>query len=346
MGWRVVVRVWYGNSCSNIIQFMDASFSLREMRLEIDDLQKWFDLIEFDRVEDEPRVPPEKMLEKRKQAVEDHGKTCFGFVLESEEQTFGMVSFHDLVLLPERGKPAFCAVMVNPEFRRRGIGRRLYESGLDRLREFGFDRCMTFVRESNEPALAFARHLGCSELDRQYLLTMDLAAISSEEWPLAEDGAIGIFSLAHLRDTDSQWLEKLHGLCKAFEKDLPSRVEINTFPEDRSAFEKVLCVDWEVNFDGSFVAIVEDVWAATAWLSWPLAGADWCAHIMTGVRPEFRRRGLVKTIKRTGFAWAKRAGVRYIHTNQQESNLPMLTLNRQLGFETKSCYIVLEHQFG
>ena len=329
-----------------IVDTASTSFSLREMRLEIDDLQKWFDLNEFDRVEDEPRPPPEKMLETRKQAVEDHGKTCFGFVLESEEQTVGMVSFHNIGTLLNIGKPIFCDVVINPEFRRRGFGRQLYESGLDRLRELGFDRCVVEVREGNEAALAFTEYLGCSELDRQYLLTIDLTTLSDEGIATNADDTVQLFSLAQLRDTDPQWREKLHDLSKAFEKDIPSRVEVSIFPEDLDEFEKLLYVEWELDLDGSFVAVIEGVWAATAWISRHTAEEDWRYHIMTGVRPEFRRRGLVKTLKRAGFAWAMRVGIRYIHTNQQESNLPMLTLNRQLGFETKSCYILLEHQFG
>jgi RimJ/RimL family protein N-acetyltransferase len=328
---------------------MDAashSFGLRDMRLEIDDLQKWSDLIEFDRAEGEPRVSPDAMLEKRKQAVEDHGKTCFGFAIESEAQTVGMVSFFDIGTLPKLGTPIFVVVMVNPKYRRRGLGRRLYASGLDRLRELGFDRCITNVREGNEAALAFADHLGCSELDRAYLLTMDLATLPDEGIAMKSDDTVQIFSLAELRDTDAQWREKLHDLCKAFEKDLPSRVEVSIFPEDLDEFEKRLLVEWKMDLGGSFVAVTDGVWAGTTWVSQPTAGDDWCFHIMTGVRPEFRRRGLVKTLKRAGFAWGKSAGIRYILTNQQESNLPMLALNRQLGFETKSCYITLEHQFG
>ena len=52
--------------------------------------------------------------------------------------------------------------------------------------------------------------------------------------------------------------------------------------------------------------------------------------------------------KKTGARYAigvgNGTGIRYIHTNQQESNNPMLTLNQNLGFEIKSCYILFQNQ--
>ena len=322
------------------------TLNLRDMRLDLDDMRMWLDLIEFHRVEDETRVPADKMLERRQQAVND-GKNLFGHVLESGEKIVGAVMYHDDDELLAQGKPIHCLVMVDPEFRGHGCGRQLYESGLEQLRELGFDRCLGYVREGNTEGLAFADSLGCNEFNRFYKLTLNLSTLPDEELEPTIDETTQIFSLAQLRETDPHWMEKLHELSLTFMKDLPSRVEMaDIFPGNTDDFEKLLgASEWDISLDGSYVAVVEGAWAATAWVTQAVPDSDWCFHLMTGVRPEHRRRGLVKVIKHAGFAWARASGIRYIHTIQQESNMPMLTLNRNLGFEIMNCYIALEHQF-
>lgn len=323
-----------------------SAINLRAMRLDIEDMQTWFDLIETIRLEDEPNIPAETRLEYRKKAVENEGKICFGYVLESGEKTVGMVSFLNIGTLPSVGNPIACMVIINPKFRRRGFGEQLYASGLDQLRELGFDRCFVNVREGNDEGLAFAERLGFSEVDREYKLTLDLTTLNDDELAIPSDPEVQIFSLAQLKETDPQWAEKLHDLAIAFSKNLPSRVNISDlFPDNLDAFEKLLCSEWEINLDGSSVAMIDRVWVATTWIAQAVPDSDWCYHLMTGVRPEYRRRGLVKLLKRAGFAWGKESGIRYIHTNQHDSNKPMLSLNLGLGFKIMNSYKLLEHQF-
>ncbi len=62
---------------------------------------------------------------------------------------------------------------VLPEYRRRGIGRALYERGLERAREFADERPIeTVVLASNEHGLAFAGKHGFVEVER-YILPGD-----------------------------------------------------------------------------------------------------------------------------------------------------------------------------
>ena len=323
-----------------------STFSLREMRLDIDDMRTWFDLIEIIRIEDEPNIPPEKMLENRKSAVENDGKVCLGYVLESVDQTVGMVDFSNNATLPNEGTPIHSMVIVKPEFRRLGYGKRLYESGLEQLRERGFDRCLTQIREGNDEGLAFADRLGFSEVVRQYKLTLDLTTITDDEVAPPASSEVQIFSLAQLKETDPRWLEKLHELSLAFIRDIPSRVDSSDIlPDNLEAFEKFLFTEWEIHLEGSSVAIVDGVFVATTWIRQAVAKSDWCYHFLTGVRPEYRRRGLVKLLKRAGFAWGKESGIRYIHTSQHDTNKPMLELNLSLGFKIMSGYICAEHRF-
>ena len=175
---------------------------------------------------------------------------------------------------------------------------------------------------------------------------MDLTTITDDEVAPPASSEVQIFSLAQLKETDPRWLEKLHELSLAFIRDIPSRVDSSDIiPDNLEAFEKFLFTEWEIHLEGSSVAIVDGVWAATTWIMQAVAESDWCYHLMTGVRPEYRRRGLVKLLKHNGFAWCKKSEIRYIHTNQHDTNNPMLTLNLNLGFKIMSGYVMLEHQF-
>ncbi len=328
---------------------MDASsstFNIRETSLNIQDVGAFVDLIEIIRAEDEPNIPAEKRLEWRKSAVENDGKTCIGYTIESDDQTVGMVNYTNIGTLPNEGTPIDSIVIVKPEFRKQGYGKQLYEAGLERLGALGFDRCFSKVRENNDAGLAFAHHLDFSEVDREYKLILDITDLVDEEVAPPADSEIQVSSLAQLKVTDPRWLEKLHELSIAFVKDLPSRVDTSDIiPDNLEAFEKFLFTELEIHLEGSSVAIVDGVWVATTWIKQTVAESDWCYHLMTGVRPEYRRRGLVKLLKRDGFAWCKKAGIRYIHTNQHDTNKPMLTLNLNLGFKIMSLYICLEHKF-
>ena len=130
---------------------MDASsstFNIRETSLNIQDVGAFVDLFEIIRAEDEPNIPAEKRLEWRKRAVENDGKTCIGYTIESDDQTVGMVTYTNIGTLPNEGTPISSMVIVKPEFRKQGYGRQLYESGLERLRALGFDRC--FINSPRE----------------------------------------------------------------------------------------------------------------------------------------------------------------------------------------------------
>ena len=127
-------------------------------------------------------------------------------------------------------------------------------------------------------------------------------------------------------------------------RDIPSRTGVaEGFPKTAEELKARLLDEIEINLDSSYVLLVEGVWAATAWMSTPEPGQDSCYHFMTGVHSDYRRRGFVKLIKRAGFDWCRTHGIRYIHTNQHDTNKPMLDLNMGLGFKIASTHVMYCH---
>jgi N-acetylglutamate synthase len=57
---------------------------------------------------------------------------------------------------------------VAPGYRSYGIARSLYEKSLQELRTQGIWRCNVYVLDSNPGALAFWKHNGWSELEKEF----------------------------------------------------------------------------------------------------------------------------------------------------------------------------------
>jgi GNAT superfamily N-acetyltransferase len=64
---------------------------------------------------------------------------------------------------------------------------------------------------------------------------------------------------------------------------------------------------------------------------------------LTGVRREYRRRGLATALKAVALARAQLRGVETMWTNNEENN-PMFALNLKLGFQTAWNYIVMTRE--
>ena len=66
-----------------------------------------------------------------------------------------------------------------------------------------------------------------------------------------------------------------------------------------------------------------------------------CLRIgITGVLPEFRRRGIGRALKLRVHAWAKAHAFREIRTSNTRPNVAMLSLNESLG------YVIVESWAG
>jgi GNAT superfamily N-acetyltransferase len=64
-------------------------------------------------------------------------------------------------------------------------------------------------------------------------------------------------------------------------------------------------------------------------------------NAFTGVLREYRGRGLAQALKLQTILLAKREGVRYVRTNNDSKNAPMLAVNRKLGYMPEPGYYEL-----
>src|SRR5581483_10900838 len=83
--------------------------------------------------------------------------------------------------------------------------------------------------------------------------------------------------------------------------------------------------------EGSFVAIVDGVAAAVSLLIVDEESSR-ATSMFTGTLREYRGRGLGLAVKLASIAWARERGIERLVTNNDETNAPMLAINRKLGY--------------
>jgi len=82
----------------------------------------------------------------------------------------------------------------------------------------------------------------------------------------------------------------------------------------------------------TFVALEGDDVVAYAKLSLSLARPHVAMHDITGVRRDWRGRGIAGALKAAEIAWAKENGYERLETDNEERNEPIRRLNERYGY--------------
>jgi GNAT superfamily N-acetyltransferase len=208
-------------------------------------------------------------------------------------------------------------VLVHPDQRNQGIGSALYELAFEHLVSLGAPRATSMFDET-EAGLEFARRRGWREVRAEILSMLDPRDVDEQPSPLVE--------LVPARDLDPR---ELHRVDEEATRDVPAVEELEGIPYDEwRAFV------WDnplVTRDGSFGAVVDGSVAAVSLLT---ANIDIgrAANMFTGTSREHRGRGLALAVKLASTHWAAANGITQIVTTNDETNAPMLAVNRRLGY--------------
>ena len=132
------------------------------------------------------------------------------------------------------------------------------------------------------------------------------------------------------------WKRDLHRLYTDVEQDVPA-----PFPIQKVRFEDFEALSLGRRFvgDGFFVALDGDELVG---LTEPQPVDDVPKAIeqnLTGVRSDYRGRGIALALKSQAAIWAAQAGFTTIRTQNAQSNAAMLAVNDRLGFERKRATI-------
>jgi GNAT superfamily N-acetyltransferase len=208
-------------------------------------------------------------------------------------------------------------VRVLPEHRRRGIGAALFEAVRAHVVSLAAPVVLAQFDESRD-GVRFASARGFAEARAEVWSVLDPRTVADRP-----DASV---ELVPARDLDPR---DLHRVDEEATRDMPSHDAIESID-----YEEWLGFVWRYPFfskDGSFGAVVDGELAAVSFLlADPAQGR--AINMFTGTASRFRGRGLALAVKLASTHWAAAQGITQIATTNDETNAPMLAVNRRLGY--------------
>jgi GNAT superfamily N-acetyltransferase len=219
-------------------------------------------------------------------------------------------------------------IAVLPEVRRQGIGGALWNCVAAHARTLDRTSMTVWIVSDDEGSLAFARARGFAQIGIVRESALDLRQDPGRPDPLPD--GVRIVALSDLLDRDDMD-RALYAIELEAIPDTPGpqTIQAPPFEEWRNAHYAHML---ERPQHATVALAGEDVigWAAIA----PRGrGGTVAQNRGTSVCRAWRRRGVARAIKQAQIARARAAGIERLITQNDDANIPMRSLNEQLGYE-------------
>jgi mycothiol synthase len=234
---------------------------------------------------------------------------------------------------------------VHPDYQGRGIGKALFERVLAAIAPQNPISLRTFSREDYAGTRRFLEKHGFVEGKRTWESFLDLAAFDFGRYAgqpeQVEAQGIRLCQLTELQGV-SGWEEQLLHLYNTIQLDVPDFDQAAAVTMEQ--FQKTYLGSGAFLAEGNFIALDGDRWVGMSTL-WKGMGDHQYDTGLTGVLPEYRRRGLALALKLRSLAWAKEQSITQIRTSNASTNKGMLAINEQMGFVKRPAWLHLVRQF-
>lgn len=229
-------------------------------------------------------------------------------------------------------------IALLPGWRGRGLDSRMLQHGIAGLKA-DINELATCIREDHLPHMSFLDEFGFEERFRSWGAHLDLETFDPTpfEEEIEELQAAG-FSFVPYEDLESEENERrLLELKRELERDVLSFDPIVPSGRSGAMEEDVIAAGLMVALDpqGDFVGM------ATLRRASPDGGID---SGLTGVRREYRGRGIATALKVRSLAVAKELGATETGTGGGGANAPMKRLNQKLGYRAGPDWVTLLSQ--
>jgi mycothiol synthase len=233
-------------------------------------------------------------------------------------------------------------IIIKPQFQLRGIGSALYEKVFNSLKQFRPKLLATQTREDNKVALDMINRRGFDEKHRGGMSELDTTEFDFSPYEKLEENlqkhGIEIKTMRQL-ESDPNRDRKLYDLDWEVTRDEPTsgndtQVDFETFVrEGLNNSERLL--------DGYFVAVDGDKYVGLCMLNHNKADNK-LMHGITGIRRQYRRKGIALALKVRAVRFAYENGHPAIQTSNEVNNRPILSINERLGFKRLPDWVYFE----
>ena len=222
-----------------------------------------------------------------------------------------------------------CLVIVDPAERRQGVGAALFDELLEAVR---LHRPAN-LRANGDPGrpddLAWAERRGFAATQHLKFQALDLAGFDPAPWEaVVAASPFRFVPFDHLRSEGGE--RQLHAMFQEYLSHTPDAGESPYQPfEPWRQWALESAGAWP---EGWIIAVAPD----GSWAGFTMAQRDGgqAAHIfMSGVAPKYRGEGLGVALKAAATLHAQRSGITRLTTLNHAANVPILAINRKLGFQ-------------
>ena len=226
----------------------------------------------------------------------------------------------------------FLQLFVHPTYQNQGIGSKLYTHILEALQPFEPVQIRTQIREDQPQSVRFLQQRGFREEQRKWesrldLTTFDLGPYLGVEQRLSEQGTV-LKTLEELA-IDPERDRKLYALDWQIRQDVPA-------PEPRRPISfELFCARFlyhpEIVPEAFIVAVHNGEYVGLSFM-----GAQPSSKListgLTGTLRSYRHMGIATALKLRGIRYAQQLGYAVLRTVNDALNVPMLSINRRMGF--------------
>lgn len=284
----------------------------------------------FSSHQDEPTSEPGLKVD-----YEEHKERIFRLVVAEDEQG-ELLGFNWATRSRFDPSHAYFYLIVKPEQRGQGVGRRLYDDLVQAAVEAQVKNLQVSVQDTCQEGLAFTEQRGFTEQSHYIGLALDLDAFDDQPYDAI---------IARLKGEGFQFtsMDKL-GNTEEVQRKLyllndSTNMEM-TVPDDEHSwlsFEdfqaKVCQTDW-YKPGGQIVAIdsASGAWAAMSAIT-RFEGSDHAYNLHTGIDRLYHRRKLAQAVLVLALRYAREVlKVNRAHADENVLNLPSIAIYRELGY--------------
>ncbi|HYF79986.1 MAG TPA: GNAT family N-acetyltransferase [Symbiobacteriaceae bacterium] len=277
------------------------------------------------------------------QEDDDSTHACARFVAEVDGQVVGTASWFQL---PSRLHPQkfWMDGAVHPDHQGRGIGQALLAHVLAAIAPKNPISIRTFSREDYAATRRFLDRNGFVEAKRTWESFLDLTSFDFGPYAgqpeQVEGQGIRLVTLPELQD-QPDWEGRLLDLYNAIQLDVPDFDPAAA--TEKEYFRKNYLGSPSFLAEGQYVALDGERWVGLSTL-WSMSDPSMLNTGLTGVLPEYRRRGIALALKLRSLQWARSRGATSIRTTNASSNVGMLAINERMGFVKRPAWIHLVRQ--
>lgn len=219
-------------------------------------------------------------------------------------------------------------IAVHPDFRRRGLGSELERRQRAFADAHGGTELTAVIRESDAGARTFLEHLGYREAYQRFEMELDVETFDWNRFPNLGGrlGDLRLRTFAEIGDSEAN-LQKMYDLTMVLNQDVPHPEGPPRFSYE--LFKKYFAMPG-FRADGLFILADGDQWIGMSGLLTPDGRPAYT--YFTGVRREYRGRGLATAMKLATISFAHDNKIAAMRTHNDTVNYPMVAVNEKLGY--------------